>query len=423
MRVPRKLRFRGTFGRAAAWEALLRLVSRGLRSIAQTLRGLRPLQGKPRITRLRLKVNLCLPHLYSTLISKPQEKGLGLGFTSTCIIDLRTHGDIRQTGKMLAFVFPGQGSQKVGMGQDFAESSPAARAVFEEIDDTLGEHLSRLIFTGEPAELERTENAQPALYAMSLAVVRACEEALGGSLADYGAYAAGHSLGEYTALAFAGALSPSDGAKLLRIRARAMQQATPLGVGGMVAVLGLSRAGCELVAVQAASRAEQEAGTSQVCVVANDNSGTQVVLSGHAGALALVPDLAKEQGARRVVPLAVSAPFHSPLMQPAADRMQEALADIPWKPLVVPVVSNVTATPEADVAAFRELLVRQITGQVRWRETMEFFAGAVSGVVELGVGTVLSGLVRKSHPGLKASSVATWEAIESFLRQLEDNRV
>ena len=320
---------------------------------------------------------------------------------------------------MRAFLFPGQGSQKVGMGQDFAESSPAARAVFEEVDETLKQHLSRLIFTGEPADLERTENAQPALYTMSLAVVRACEEALGKPLAGYAAYAAGHSLGEYTALAFAGALSLSDGARLLRIRATAMQEATPLGLGGMVAVLGLSRSDCESVATQAASRAEQEVGKPQVCVVANDNSDTQVVLSGHAEPLAFVPDLAKQQGARRVVPLAVSAPFHSPLMRPAADRMQEALAEIPWNPLAVPVVSNVTASPEADVAAFRELLVRQITGQVRWRETMDFLAGEVSAVDELGVGTVLSGLFRKAHPSVAASSVATWEAIESFLRGLE----
>ena len=321
--------------------------------------------------------------------------------------------------KMRAFVFPGQGSQKVGMGQDFAESSPAARAVFEEIDETLQEHLSKTIFAGDPKDLERTENAQPALFAMSMAVVRACEEALGSPLSQHATYTAGHSLGEYTALAFSGALSLADGARLLRIRATAMQQATPLGLGGMVAVLGLSRPDCEAVAKQAATRTEQEAGEPRVCVVANDNSESQVVLSGHKEPLDFVAELAKERGARRVVPLAVSAPFHSPLMQPAADKMQEALAEIAWNPLAIPVISNIEATPEADVSAFRGLLVRQITGQVRWRETMEFLANAGASLTELGVGTVLSGLFRKSHPDCPASSVATWEAIESFLRSLE----
>lgn len=285
-----------------------------------------------------------------------------------------------------AFVFPGQGAQTIGMGKDLAEAYPAANAVFEEVDDALGESLSALIWEGEQEELTLTQNAQPALMAMSMAVMRALEAE--GVTVEAAAMVAGHSLGEYSALAASGAFSVSDTARLLRARGVAMQEAVPVGVGAMAALLGLDFAAAQEVAEAAAQ--------GQVCQAANDNDPGQVVVSGHREAVERAVDLAKEKGAKRAMLLPVSAPFHCELMGPAADVMKGALADVTINAPAVPVVSNVLAEGVSDPDRIRELLVQQITGSVRWRESVSnMSAQGVSEIWEIGAGKALSGMVRR----------------------------
>ncbi|MEX2519764.1 MAG: ACP S-malonyltransferase [Paracoccaceae bacterium] len=297
-----------------------------------------------------------------------------------------------------AFVFPGQGAQAVGMGRDLAAACPAAAAVFEEVDDALGEKLSALIWDGPAETLTLTANAQPALMATSLAAMRALE-AEGVSIAD-AAFVAGHSLGEYSALAAAGAISVADTARLLRIRGDAMQAAVPVGIGAMAALLGLSFAEATEVAAEAAG--------GEVCQAANDNDPGQVVISGHKGAVERAIEIAKARGAKRAVMLPVSAPFHCTLMQPAADRMAAALAEVQIRAPAAPLVANVLAEAVGDPAMIRELLVRQVTGSVRWRESVGWLAGrGVTGLVEIGAGKALSGMARRIARELTCVAVAT----------------
>jgi [acyl-carrier-protein] S-malonyltransferase len=285
-----------------------------------------------------------------------------------------------------AFVFPGQGAQTIGMGRELAEAYPAARAVFDEVDEALGERLSALIWNGDKDELQLTANAQPALMATSLAAFRALE-AEGVNIAD-AACVAGHSLGEYSALAAAGSLRIGDCARLLRIRGQAMQEAVPVGQGAMAALLGLSYEEAASVAEAAAEGA--------VCAAANDNDPSQVVISGDRQAVDRAIDLAKERGAKRAVLLPVSAPFHCALMRPAAERMREALAETVLNAPSVPIVVNVTAAPEDDPDRLRELLVEQVTGLVRWRESVLRMSGmGVSEYWEIGAGKALSGMIRR----------------------------
>ena len=285
-----------------------------------------------------------------------------------------------------AFVFPGQGAQVIGMGRDLAEAYPAAAAVFAEVDAALGERLSELIWQGDIAELTLTANAQPALMATSLAAFRAMEaEGFG---IDRAAFVAGHSLGEYSALAAAGALSVTDAARLLRLRGRAMQEAVPVGEGAMAALLGLDLAGAEAVAAEAAEGA--------VCEAANDNDPAQVVVSGTRAAVERAVALAKERGAKRALLLPVSAPFHCALMAPAAAAMEAALAEVEIRAPAAPLVANVAAEAVSDPDTIRRLLVEQVTGRVRWRESVLFMAGAgVGEIVEIGAGKALSGMIRR----------------------------
>ena len=285
-----------------------------------------------------------------------------------------------------AFVFPGQGAQTVGMGKALAETYPAARAVFDEVDDALGEKLSDLIWSGEQDQLTMTQNAQPALMATSLAVVKALESE--GVNMDTASFVAGHSLGEYSALAAAGALSISDTARLLRIRGLAMQQAVPVGVGAMAAVLGLG--------FEQAQQAADQASQGQVCQAANDNDPAQVVISGHKEAVDRAIEIAKEMGARRAVLLPVSAPFHCALMAPAAEAMEQALADVTVNSPSVPLVANVLASDVTDPAKIKALLVQQVTGSVRWRESVVWMADqGVTEFWELGAGKALTGMIRR----------------------------
>lgn len=310
-----------------------------------------------------------------------------------------------------AFVFPGQGSQAVGMGRELSAAFPVAREVFEEVDDALSQALSRLMFEGPEDRLTLTENAQPALMAVSLAVVRVLESEGSFVLAEKGAAVAGHSLGEYSALAAAGTLSLADAARLLKRRGQAMQEAVPVGEGAMAAVLGLS--------VEDAEALAQEAADGEVCVVANDNAPGQVVLSGDAAAIERATALAPEKGAKRCIPLSVSAPFHCSLMAPAAEVMEEALAKVAFAPPALSVVTNVTAARESDPTRLRTLLVEQVTGRVRWRESVEAMRNdGVEMLVELGAGKVLSGLTRRVDRDLKASALGSPEDIEAFLNTL-----
>ena len=291
---------------------------------------------------------------------------------------------------MRAFVFPGQGAQTIGMGRALADSYPAARAVFDEVDAALGEKLSALIWDGDIAELTLTANAQPALMATSIAALRAME-AEGVAVTD-AAYVAGHSLGEYSALAAVGALSVTDAAKLLRIRGQAMQAAVPVGVGAMAALLGMD--------FDTAASVAQEAAQGEVCQAANDNDPAQVVVSGHKAAVERAVDIAKARGAKRAMLLPVSAPFHCALMQPAADVMAQALADVTINAPAVPVVANVRAEAISDPALIRALLVEQVTGSVRWRESVAWMAGqGVTEFWEIGAGKALSGMVKRIAAG------------------------
>ena len=287
----------------------------------------------------------------------------------------------------LAFVFPGQGAQTIGMGRDLASTYPQAKAVFDEVDEALGEKLSALIWEGEAAELTLTQNAQPALMAMSMAVVRALE-AEGVRIAD-GAFVAGHSLGEYSALCAAGTFTVADAARLLRLRGEAMQAAVPVGEGAMAAILGLD--------IDAVKALAAEAAGEEVCAAANDNDPSQVVVSGHKNAVERAAQMAKERGAKRALMLPVSAPFHCSLMGPAARAMEAALGQIHMADPVVPVVSNVRARPVSDAATIRGLLVEQVTQSVRWRESVDWMAteGGVTAFWELGAGKALSGMIRR----------------------------
>lgn len=304
-----------------------------------------------------------------------------------------------------ALVFPGQGAQAIGMGRALAEAYPAARAVFDEVDAALGQKLSHLIWEGDIAELTLTANAQPALMATSVAAMRALE-AEGFAVAD-ASFVAGHSLGEYSALCAAGALSLSDTAKLLRIRGDAMQSAVPVGVGAMAALLGLDFATAAEVAAEAAE--------GEVCQAANDNDPAQVVVSGHKAAVERAVEIAKGKGAKRAVMLPVSAPFHCALMQPAADRMAEALAGVTIVAPVVPVVANVRAEAVRDPEVIRQLLVAQVTGSVRWRESVEWMVGhGVSEFWEVGAGKALSGMVKRIAKETVQKAVGTPEDIAAL---------
>ena len=306
-----------------------------------------------------------------------------------------------------AFIFPGQGSQAVGMGKALAAAFPEARAVFDEVDAALGQKLSALMFDGAEAELTLTSNAQPALMAVSVAVIRALQAEAGLDLKRDASFVAGHSLGEYSALAAAGALSLADTARLLRIRGDAMQKAVPAGIGAMAALLGADLALAAIIAGEAAG--------PQVCDVANDNGGGQVVISGHKEAVARAIEIAKTKGVRRAMLLPVSAPFHCQLMRPAADAMREALAKVPVMPPAVPLVANVTAAAVTDPAAIAANLVAQVTGSVRWRESLQFMAGAgITRFVEAGSGKVLAGLVKRVVEGAAAVSVGTPEDVAAF---------
>lgn len=288
---------------------------------------------------------------------------------------------------MRAFVFPGQGAQTIGMGKDLAEAYPTAKAVFEAVDAALGEDLSDLIWSGEIETLTLTRNAQPALMATSIAALRALE-AEGVSVTDHASYVAGHSLGEYTALVAAGALDLADAARLLRTRGEAMQAAVPAGEGAMAALLGLDIDGARAVA--------EEAAQGEVCQAANDNDPAQVVVSGHRGAIERAVDLAKARGAKRAVMLPVSAPFHCTLMEPAAAVMANALGDTHIERPAVPLVCNVQAAPVSDPATIRSLLVEQVTGAVRWRESVARMAtDGVTEIWEIGAGKALSGMIRR----------------------------
>ena len=305
-----------------------------------------------------------------------------------------------------AWVFPGQGAQAIGMGRALAEAYPAAQAVFDEVDAALGEKLSALIWDGEIEELTLTKNAQPALMATSLATVRALEAE--GVTVDQSAFVAGHSLGEYSALAAAGALSLGDAARLLRTRGSAMQQAVPVGVGAMAALLGL-----DLEAVRAVVA---EAAQGEVCEAANDNDPAQVVVSGHKAAVERAVELAKEKGAKRAVMLPVSAPFHCALMAPAAEVMASALAEVEIKAPAVPVVANVVAAPVSDPDEIRRLLIEQVTGAVRWRESVAAMAAAgVDEIWELGAGKALSGMIRRIDRTSACTAVGTPEEVKAAL--------
>jgi len=310
-----------------------------------------------------------------------------------------------------AFVFPGQGAQKPGMGAEMAAAFPVARQLFQEVDDALNQHLFRLMTEGPEEELTLTENAQPALMAASLAVVRVLESEGNLPLPRMAALAAGHSLGEYSALAAAGALTVADAARLLKLRGRAMQSAVPVGRGAMLALIGLD--------IDAAEAVASEAALDQVCVAANDNAPGQVVLSGDKAAVARAGDLALGAGARRAVPLAVSAPFHCPLMQPAAAAMAEALAQITLSAPSVPLIANVTAAPVSDPDMIRDLLVRQVCGRVRWRESvLRMKELGVTHLVEPGTGNVLTGLARRIDKGMTAQALNTPQDVEAFLEKL-----
>ena len=305
-----------------------------------------------------------------------------------------------------AFVFPGQGSQTVGMGKALAEQFPAAKAVFDEVDEALGEKLSAVMWGGPEDQLTLTANTQPALLAVSIAVARVLEAEKGLKISD-AQFVAGHSLGEYSALCAAGALSLSDAARLLRVRGNAMQAAVPVGQGGMTALIGTTPEQAREIAAEAAQ--------GDILEVANDNGGGQVVVSGHKAAADRAIEIAKAKGVKRALPLTVSAPFHSPLMAPAAEIMAEALALVTVNTPKPPVVANMTAKAEMDPDTIRKLLVEQVTGTVRWRESVQWMASqGVTRFVELGSGKVLAGLVKRIADGAEASSVGTPDDVAGF---------
>ncbi|MBE0452444.1 ACP S-malonyltransferase [Roseovarius autotrophicus] len=308
-----------------------------------------------------------------------------------------------------AFVFPGQGAQVIGMGADLAAAYPAAKAVFDEVDEALGQSLSTLVWEGEQEVLTLTQNAQPALMATSLAALRALQaEGVG---IDAAAFVAGHSLGEYSALAAAGALSVADCARLLRIRGRAMQEAVPVGLGAMAALLGLD--------FDTARKVAEEAAQGEVCQAANDNDPGQVVVSGHKGAVERAVEIARARGAKRAVMLPVSAPFHCALMQPAAEVMAQALSEVEITALAVPLVANVRAGAVRDPADIRALLVEQVTGSVRWRESVQFMgAQGVTEIWEIGAGKALSGMVRRIDREIACRAIGTAAEVQEAAASL-----
>jgi len=306
-----------------------------------------------------------------------------------------------------AYVFPGQGSQAVGMGKALAEAFPVARRVFDEVDEALADKLSTVMWEGPAEAVTLTENAQPALVAVSLAAMRVLETEAGVDLARDAKFVAGHSVGEYAALAAAGSLSIGDAVRLVRIRGRAMQRAVPVGMGAMAALLGVDFAQAAAIAAEAAQ--------GELVQAANDNGGGQVVVSGHKTAVERAVEIAKAKGVRRAMLLPVSAPFHSALMQPAAEVMADALAKVTIKPPVVPLVSNVTAEPVTDPAQIMRGLVEQVTGTVRWRESVAFMASAgVNAFYEVGSGKVLSGLVKRIAEGANGVSIGTPDDVAAY---------
>jgi [acyl-carrier-protein] S-malonyltransferase len=312
----------------------------------------------------------------------------------------------------VAFIFPGQGSQAVGMGKALADTFAAAKAVFAEVDDALSQKLSTLMWDGPEAELTLTENAQPALMAVSLAVMRVLEQERGVTLAQAAQFVAGHSLGEYSALAAAGTFSIADAARLLKVRGKAMQAATPVGTGAMAALLGLDLPEAQAVAEAAAQ--------GDVCQAANDNAPGQVVVSGHKAAVERALMIAKEKGAKRAILLQVSAPFHCALMQPAAEKMAYALSNAPMREPVVPLIANVLAGPVSIPADIRKCLIEQVTGTVRWRECMVAMASAgVNLFCEAGAGKVLTGLVKRNAPDAAGIAIGTPEDIAANTVQLK----
>lgn len=311
----------------------------------------------------------------------------------------------------IAFVFPGQGSQDVGMGRELAQAFRCAQDVFDEVDAALGQKLSALMWDGPKDTLTLTENAQPALMAVSMAVMRVLEREKGFSLKERVKFVAGHSLGEYSALAAAGAFSLADTARLLKLRGQAMQAAVPVGQGAMTALLG--------VGIEVAHKVAEAAAQGEVCQVANDNEPAQVVLSGAKSAIDRVAEVGKALGVRRAVPLPVSAPFHCALMQPAADAMAEALAKVDIKAPVVPVIANVLAAPISDPDEIRKRLVEQVTGTVRWRECTHYMAAhGITDIYEIGHGKVLAGLVKRIEKSFNATSLGTPADIEAALISL-----
>lgn len=315
----------------------------------------------------------------------------------------------------IAFVFPGQGSQAVGMGKDLAAAFAAARHVFQEVDDALSQKLSVLMFEGPEADLTLTENAQPALMAVSVAVVRVLEQEFGVSLVAKGAYAAGHSLGEYSALCAMGAISLGDTAKLLKLRGQSMQKAVAVGEGAMAALLGAELEQALTVVAEAARN--PETGQDEVVGCANDNGGGQVVISGRKSAVERAIEVAKTKGIKRAMLLPVSAPFHCAMMQPAADAMAEALAQATVQPPRLPIVSNVTAKGETNPADIKQLLVQQVTGLVRWRESMIWLKGqGVAQAVELGSGKVLAGLLKRIDKEIEPLSLGQPAEIEAWAK-------
>lgn len=311
-----------------------------------------------------------------------------------------------------AFIFPGQGSQSIGMGKDLADAYPTARLTFEEINDALGQNLTRIMWEGPESDINLTENTQPALMAVSMAVMNILTKDAGIVLPNVAGFVAGHSLGEYSALTAAGSFTLSDTARLLKLRGQSMQQAVPVGQGAMAAILGLEFDQVKAIAL--------EASVSEICEAANDNAPGQVVISGHKGAVEAAIALATAAGAKRALALPVSAPFHCQLMAPAADKMREALGKTDIRPPVVPVVANVTASAVSDPAQIRGLLVDQITGRVRWRESVTWMKEqGVTEMIEIGSGKVLAGLVKRIEADVVASSVGTPAQIDELVAKLK----
>lgn len=315
----------------------------------------------------------------------------------------------------LAFVFPGQGAQQIGMGKEIHDAFPLAREVFQEVDDALSQKLSKIMFEGPESDLVLTENAQPALMAVSIATQCVLEKESGRSLKDMAAFVAGHSLGEYSALCAAGTFSLADTARLLKIRGQSMQQAVPQGEGAMAAVMGLS--------LEQVTEIAEKASQGQICAMANDNSDGQAVISGHKLAVERAVALASEAGAKRSLLLNVSAPFHCPLMQPAADRMAEALDAVEMRDPCIPLIANVTAAPTMEASVIKKQLVEQVTGQVRWRESVLNMAKlGVTHQIEVGTGKVLCGLAKRIDNSIESVALNTPQHIENFIESLEKER-